>query len=141
MTEQQAKSSYPKTATCACGQLAVTATAAPQMVHACSCTECQRGTGSAFSYSAFFREADVTVQGEQKSWRRSSDAGRWQECHFCPTCGGTVLSRLEAVPGMVCVSVGGFGDPDFDKPGKMFWSSRRHRWLDVPHGVEPVETQ
>ena len=48
--------SYPKTAACACGALKVTVTAPPQMVHACACLDCQRGTGSAFSYSAFFRK-------------------------------------------------------------------------------------
>ena len=132
---------YPKTAACACGGLTVTVDAPPQMVHACSCQDCQRGSGSAFSYSAFFPESAVNIRGEQKLWRRSSQSGRWQECGFCPTCGGTVFSRLQALPGVVCVPVGGFGDPDFPGPGRLYWSSRRHRWLDVPAGIEPVETQ
>jgi hypothetical protein len=146
MTEQTKRTggssaSYPKTAACACGALTVTATAPPQMIHACACLNCQRGTGSAFSYSAFFPESVVTVGGQARRWRRSSEAGRWQDCDFCPTCGVTVLSRLEVLPGIVCVGAGGFADPDFPGPGKLYWSSRRHHWLDVPNGVEPVETQ
>jgi hypothetical protein len=133
--------SYPKTAACACGTLNVTVTAPPQFVHACACLECQRGTGSAFSYSGFFAEADVKVSGKPTSWRRSSEAGRWQESFFCPTCGVTVFSRLEALPGIVCVSAGGFGAQDFPRPGKLYWSSRRHHWFEVPSGVEPIETQ
>ncbi len=54
---------YPKTAACACGALTATAAAPPAMVHACSCLECQRRSGSAFTYSAFFAEADVTIAG------------------------------------------------------------------------------
>ena len=56
--------SYPKTAACACGSLTVTVAAPPQAVHACACLDCQRGSGSAFSYSAFFPESAVTVAGE-----------------------------------------------------------------------------
>lgn len=103
--------------------------------------DCQRSTGSAFSYSAFFPEPAVKVSGEHKSWRRSSKAGRWSEANFCPTCGVTVVTRLQALPGMVCVPVGCFGDPDFPGPGKLYWSSRRHHWLDLPTGIERIETQ
>src|SRR4051812_45126931 len=117
MTEHD-PASYPKTAACACGALTVTVTAPPQMVHACACGECQRGTGSAFSYSAFFPQSAVNIRGEHKVWRRSSDAGRWSESSFCPTCGVTVFTRLEALPDVVCVSAGCFNDPDFPKPGR-----------------------
>jgi hypothetical protein len=132
---------YPKIAACECGGITVTVTAAPQMVHACSCLDCQRRSGSAFSYSAFFPEAAVTIGGEPKRWRGSSDAGRWGEANFCPTCGVTVFSRLEALPELVCVAVGCFSDPDFPAPAKLYWNSRRHHWLDLPAGIGRVETQ
>ena len=54
---------FPKTAACACGALSVTAAASPAQVHACSCLECQRRSGSAFTYTAFFAAADVSVRG------------------------------------------------------------------------------
>jgi hypothetical protein len=132
---------YPKSAACLCGALRVTASVPPQMVHACSCLDCQRQSGSAFSYSAFFVASAVSVEGEFRSWRRTSDSGRWQETDFCATCGGGLVSRLEALPGLVCVPVGCFADPDFQAPGTLYWASKRHRWLDVPACVETVETQ
>lgn len=132
---------YSKTAACPCGALTVTANAPPEAVHACSCTDCQRGSGSAFTYSAFFAKSALTVGGEVKVWRRVSQSGRWQDCSFCPTCGTTVFSELEALPGVVCVSVGCFADPEFAAPGKLYWSSRRHQWLDMPDGIELVENQ
>ena len=49
--------------------------------------------------------------------------------------------RLEALPEMVCVPVGGFGAPDFPAPAKLYWNSRRHHWHDLPAGIERVETQ
>lgn len=132
---------YPKTASCLCGGLTATVSAPPRMTHACSCLDCQRGTGSAFSYSAFFAEDAVQIGGQVRSYRRTADAGRWQELDFCPTCGGCVFCRLEALPGLVGVSVGCFADPNFEKPEKFYWASRRHRWLDVPAALEAVETQ
>jgi len=132
---------FPKTASCICGGLAVTVTAPPQMVHACSCLDCQRGTGSAFSYSGFFAEDAVTVSGEVRSYRRSTEAGRWQEMDFCPVCGVCVFYRLQVLPKIIGVSVGCFADPSFGKPEKLFWASRRPHWFDVPAAVEPVETQ
>jgi hypothetical protein len=140
MTEHHA-ASYPKTAACACGALTLTVTAPPQMIHACSCQDCQRGSGSAFSYSAFFPESAVAVKGPATLWRRSSQSGRWQDCSFCPTCGTTVFSRLEALPGVVCVSAGCFGDVNFPGPQKLYWSTRRPHWFVMPAGIEPVETQ
>ena len=111
------------------------------MTHACSCLACQRGTGSAFSYSAFFAEDIVQTAGERRSYRRTTDSGRWQETTFCPVCGVCVLTRLEALPGIIDVSVGCFADPGFDKPQNLWWASRRHHWFEPPPGVEPVDTQ
>ena len=86
---------YPsrKTASCACGALTVTVTAPPRKVHVCSCANCQRKTGSAFSYNAFFADDAVAVAGEHRAWRGASDAGRWNEVHFCPTCGVAPFGR------------------------------------------------
>jgi hypothetical protein len=132
---------YPKTASCSCGALTVTVSAKPTMTHACACVECQRCTGSAFSYTAFFAEDTVKISGATKSFRRSSEAGRWQELNFCPTCGVSVFGRIEALPGIIGVAVGCFADPNFEAPGKLFWASRRHHWLELPAAVEAVETQ
>ena len=95
---------YPKTAACACGALGVTVAEPPANVHICSCLECQRRSGSAFTYTAFFPEAAVSVAGEYRSWKRTSDARRFHESNFCPTCGTSVFYRLEAWPGVIGVA-------------------------------------
>jgi hypothetical protein len=133
--------SYPKTAACACGGLTVSVVAAPQIIHACACLDCQRRSGSAFSYSAFFKESTVRIEGDSRTWRRSTDSGRWHDAHFCPTCGICVFVRLEALPKLVCVSVGCFAESSFQGPVKLYWTSRRHDWLDLPDGIERIETQ
>lgn len=50
-------------ARCECGALQITVTAKPRDAHACTCTKCQRASGSALSWSAGFLETSVTIQG------------------------------------------------------------------------------
>ena len=130
---------FHKTASCACGALTVTVSAPLRQVHVCSCANCQRKTGSAFSYNSFFADDAVTIAGEHRVWRGSSDSGRWNDVHFCPTCGSTVFSKLEALPGLTAVSSGCFADPTFAKPERLWWASNRQRWLAL--GIEEIETQ
>jgi hypothetical protein len=134
-------SAHERTASCACGNLQATTTGEPLDVYACSCLVCQRKSGSAFSYSAIFPAAAVSVAGERKPWRHYADSGRWIETEFCPTCGVAVLFRVEAWPGMLGVSIGCYADPDFARPTKFYWGARRHRWLGIPDGIEMQETQ
>jgi hypothetical protein len=128
-------------ATCSCRSLTVMARGEPAHVYACSCLECQRGTGSAFSYAAIYPERAVTVAGEATLFRQRGDSGRLTESSFCPVCGVTVCFRAEAMPGMIGIAAGCFADPDFAKPERLFWASRRHRWLDLPDAIALIETQ
>lgn len=130
-----------RAAVCACGALRVTTIGAPVMVNACACLDCQRRSGSAFTYTAFFPEAQVLIEGEFRSFREMRSAGRWHEASFCAGCGITVMSRLEVLPGVLGVSVGCFADPGFEPPHGFYWARRRHAWLPTPIGVETYDTQ
>jgi hypothetical protein len=139
MTETNAQSEQK--ASCACGALTVATRGQPLEVFACSCLNCQRESGSAFTYSAVYPQADVSLSGERKTWRRTVDSGRWLESEFCPTCGVTVSFHMEAWPEVTGVPVGCFADPDFAGPDKLFWATRRHHWLRFPEETEQFETQ
>jgi hypothetical protein len=130
-----------RTARCACGNLTITARGEPIDVYLCSCLDCQRGSGSAFSYAALFPESAVTTAGESRQYRHHGDSGRFVDSTFCPTCGTTVAFCAEGLPGAVGVPAGCFADPDFAKPSKLFWASRRHHWLELPETVALIETQ
>ena len=128
-------------ARCGCGGLRVTVSAEPLEICACSCLNCQRESGGAFSYEALYPRSAVSVVGERTTWRRIVDSGRWLETDFCPVCGVVLCTRMEAFPEIVSVSAGCFTDPDFPKPEKLYWASRCHRWLKFPEETELVETQ
>ncbi len=132
---------FPKTAACVCGALTATARKAPVGVHACCCTDCQRRSGSAFTYTAFFAEGDLTIEGEHRTFRRDSEAGRFHETGFCPACGCAMIYRLEALPGVIGVPAGNFADRTFQPPASLYWTVHRHEWLTPPAGVTAVERQ
>jgi len=119
-----------RTATCSCRGVRLALAGEPRRVYACSCTECQRCTGSAFAYRAIFADAAILgLEGTTRSWRRTGSSGRWLEQTFCPTCGTVVFMRAEALNDALSISVGCLEDPDFPAPQLLHWSDRKHRWL------------
>ena len=130
-----------RAAACACGAFRVTTVDPAVIVNACACLACQRRCGSAFTYTAFFPDARVRIEGEHRSFRELRASGRWHEASFCVACGVSLLSRLEVFPGMVGVSLACFADPTFEPPGGFYWASERHAWLPAPIGVAMHGTQ
>jgi hypothetical protein len=139
MTEMGGK--CERIASCLCGNLTATARGEPSDVYACGCVDCQRKSGSAFTYAAIFPESDVTIAGEHRTWRRRGDYGRFIDNRFCPTCGVSVYFHAEGLPGLVGIAVGCFADPNFARPARLFWSSRRHHWLHLPDAISLIEMQ
>ena len=125
-----------RTATCSCGALTVEAAGEPEWVHACCCLNCQKESASAFTYTAFFPDTAVTVvAGEVSSWSQGIGSGRGSELRFCPVCGGRVILRLEAIPGILGIGVGCFADPTYRPPATIYWWRRHHHWLPAPDGI------
>jgi hypothetical protein len=119
----------------------VSSRGAPAFVNACSCLDCQKRSGSSFTYTAFFSNDAVEINGEMRGYRQTRAAGRWHEASFCVVCGVAVISRLEIFPTLTGVAVGCFLDPDFDPPGGFYWAARRHKWLPAPVGIRVVDEQ
>lgn len=123
-------------ASCGCGSFRLTVSGEPRRVYLCACSQCQRATGSAFAWRAIFPEsAIVAIEGESSVWRRSSDAGRWNEQVFCPGCGGLVFMRAEALTDAISVSVGSFADPTFPPPASAHNRSRKPGWYCLSEDV------
>lgn len=124
------KAGPTRTATCSCRGVELVLSGEPRRVYACSCRECQRCTGSAFSYRAIYPDAAIVSQrGETRSWRRTGSSGQWLEQTFCPHCGSVVFMRAEALKDALSVSAGCLEDPDFPPPQRLHWPERKHRWL------------
>ncbi|WP_353810768.1 GFA family protein [Mesorhizobium sp.] len=119
-----------RTATCSCQAVELVLAGEPRRVYACSCMECQRCTGTAFSYRAIYADSTVVGhKGETRSWRRTGSSGQWLEQTFCTTCGSVVFMRAEGLKNALSVSVGCLEDPEFPPPTMLHWPHRKHKWL------------
>jgi hypothetical protein len=129
-----------RVAKCLCGNLTATAHGEPADVYACACADCQRKSGSAFSYAAIYPESAVSLAGEHKTWRRKGESGRFIDMCFCPSCGVSVFFRAKGMPGLIGIAAGCFADAGFARHARLYGASRRHHWLELGD-MPPMETQ
>ncbi len=120
-----------RTATCRCGHLRAACAGEPVRVSVCHCLECQKRTGSAFAAQARWPAAQVSINGEFKTWERIADSGRRASYRFCPECGSTVCYVNEGHPGLIAVPLGAFADPAFPPPSHSVYEHRKHPWTAV----------
>ena len=118
-------------AQCQCGQLTVEMTTDPDFVLVCNCTQCQRRTGSAFTYAAFFKRDTVGVSGSYKDWTRDTATGNKLTNHFCPDCGTNVFWSPELRPDYHGVAVGCLLT-DVPDPTNAIFVSEKVDWLTFP---------
>ena len=69
--------------------------------------------GAVFSSQGRFRREQVSFAGKARAWTRTAESGNALTFHLCPTCGSTVYSENEGLPGYVAVAAGSFADPNF----------------------------
>ena len=118
-----------RTASCSCGRLRLTAEGEPIRRSICHCHACQQRTGSAFGLNATWSADRVRIEGESRSFTRSSDDGFWARSYFCPECGSTLYWEIERRPEMISIAVGCFTDEAFPEPLVQVYGERRHPWI------------
>ena len=131
-----------RTASCACEQLSIAVENDAKFVIACSCTKCQKRTGSAFGVVAYFNNDNVSAKsGEFKTYQKTSDRGTSTTRHFCPNCGSSVYWMSDFLPGHTGVAVGAFADPTFPAPQMSAWEMHKHPWVSFPGELPCSDTQ
>lgn len=125
---------------CLCGAVRFRANNDPVRASVCHCKNCQRRTGSAFGIGAYFKEADIEIRGELKTYEyRSDETGRWLKMQFCPSCGNTVTWTAEVFAGMRALAGGAFDDPNWLQISRHGWTRSKQKWMVYPPGVEIFE--
>jgi hypothetical protein len=102
----------------------------------CHCLACQRRTGSAFGWQAWWPRERVRISGRSREYTRIADHGEPRTFSFCPECGATVHYSISSAPERIAVPVGAFAEPGFPPPRVSVWESRRHDWVALPPDVE-----
>jgi hypothetical protein len=120
-------------ARCCCQACSVEVVGEPTLNAACHCSSCKRRTGSAFGWSAYFRNEDIKDrQGEFNIYvvKGPPVTRRW----FCANCGTTVMwENDDFTPGGQTGFAGGcFADTPLPEPNLSAYDDRRCTWLALP---------
>lgn len=129
-------------ASCACGQLSIKVSGDPKIVATCSCTQCQKRTGSVFGVSSYFQNEQVLeVCGDSTKCSRTAESGLSLESNFCPKCGSTVFWNAEFLKDHTGIAVGCFADTNFPEPRAAVWTGTKHDWVSFPENWASSSTQ
>ena len=119
---------------CACGAVRYELTAAPLIVHACHCRDCQRITGGPFVINIWIEARFVETDSAQlRSFQSRGGSGKLHEVFFCGTCGVFMWSRYDIAPGdCLFVRAGTLDHPEMVKPDVHIFTRTKLPWLDLP---------
>jgi len=127
---------------CVCGEVRFCTDRLPLRTTACHCSWCQRRTGAAFGAECVFPFSAIVLEGNSlSSYRHYSDlSGRWIEQDFCSNCGCNMGLRLEVVPELRSLALGGFDDTSAvtgtDIPLRHVFLRSRLSVCDIPQHAE-----
>jgi hypothetical protein len=124
-------------AKCCCGACAIRVTGEPEINGICHCHNCQRRTGSAFGWSAYFKNENVTATiGAFRTYSppgKAPGAEHWQERVFCGTCGTTLSWRSADYEGLTGIAGGCFGEATpLPEPTLTVHNETRCAWVTLP---------
>jgi hypothetical protein len=118
---------------CVCGAIRYTLTAAPMIIHACHCRDCQKLTGSALAVNLWIERKFVARGGpEPVAFRHTAGSGKPHDVFTCPACGTALWSKYHAAPGDTVLLRGGtLDDPASVKPDVHIFTRSKLPWLDL----------
>lgn len=132
---------YPIQGSCQCGSVTYQLKAAPLMVIACHCKECQKLSTSAFSITAMVTSDMVDFQGEMQDWSRPADSGNISAAKFCPTCGNRIYHYDPNKPNAIKLKPSNLSDTSIIQPTLHCWVSEKQDWYQIPEGVKVFDKQ
>ena len=132
---------YPIKGACQCGQVTYQVLAAPLMIAACHCRQCQKLSTSAFSITAVVNTADIVFSGELHEWSRLADNGNTNVAKFCPDCGNRIFHFNPDDPSNIKLKPSTLEDTQVIKPNMHIWTSEKQAWFTLPTDLPCHEKQ
>ena len=120
-------------ASCCCGDAIIGVEGEAEIHGICHCNDCRRRTGSAFGWSAYFRD-DQIMRKTGKMLRYTIAGNEPQERHFCARCGSTLFWKTSSprLDGLTGIAGGNFVEPPLPEPKISFRSHQKCGWVTLP---------
>jgi hypothetical protein len=129
---------------CQCGNITISGEADPEQSSICHCTDCQKGSSSAFRMSIPMQGSTFHMTGQPATYlKTTADSGKPRLQAFCPTCGTPLYSTTpgEGVQSAYMVRVGLLQQRDQLMPRRQIWFRSAKSWLDKLATIPKFEKQ
>jgi hypothetical protein len=113
---------------CLCGKVRYSADAEPIFVGVCHCTNCQKGTGSAFNSVIAVPKPAISMTGALSTYEGRGDTGSATYKRFCPECGSPVAEEAAIMADVVMIPTGTLDDPGAIKPVMQIYCDSGQSW-------------
>ena len=132
---------HPLSASCLCGDVAVTLLDGPRSMLHCACRDCQRTTGAGHLPIIMMRARDIRIDGETHTHAITADSGAVTTRHFCPRCGSHILGISSRAPDVVSVPAGLFaGQSDWFAARSVIFARSLNHWDMIDPAIPRHDT-
>jgi hypothetical protein len=121
---------------CLCGSVKYSISTEPAFAGVCHCGDCQKFTGSAFSYLVAVAEADLHIDGNLETYSKPGDSGQPILRKFCPKCGSSILEIAATRPGLVLLNGGTLDNPAAFTPSLQIYCDRELSWAQLSSEIQ-----
>ncbi len=115
---------------CLCGSVTYEVRGELSTVTYCHCTRCRKASGSAFAANATVAESAFEFVAGRSALNTYSTAAGVHRM-FCSACGSPLISRRDAVPGVLRLRLGTLDTPISERPIGHYFVASKADWHEV----------
>jgi len=124
---------------CLCGSVKYTVASPPVRMGQCHCDDCRKSSGTGHSSNAFFKRADVKIEGKTSNFSSITDTDSTITRNFCPKCGSRLFGYSSVATDIIGISAGTLDDSSWFKPNAIVYNKRRPEWDLMDKSVPTFE--
>jgi hypothetical protein len=113
---------------CLCGKVRYSGEAEPIFAGVCHCTNCQKGSGSAFNAVVAVPKPALSLTGMVSTYEGKGDTGAATYKSFCPDCGSPVAEEAAIMADIVMIPIGTLDDPSVVQPAMQIYCDSAQPW-------------
>jgi hypothetical protein len=122
---------------CLCGAVRYSSLAEPAIVGVCHCGDCQKFSGSAFSFLVAIQKSALQLRGLLKTYSSLADSGHPISRSFCPECGSSIVEESASHPGFMIINAGTLDQPASLLPTIELYCENALPWIQLS-GVQRI---
>ncbi len=116
---------------CLCGQVRYEISGDPLAVIICHCINCQKQSGSTFSFNLIGQSDQISLQGNVSTYEDKNDSGDPVNRNFCGNCGSPIYSEILTQGNLIALKIGTLDDTRDLEPQSQVWCISKQNWLSL----------